>query len=133
VLSLAVVDDPTIHQLNLQYRKHDGPTDVLSFALESDDDHLEGEVIVSADRAATCAPRFGWSVEDELTLYVTHGVLHLVGYDDQSPEDRARMTARECYHLARLGLDPLCRGPAECPPGGADVRVPQRLQGESGR
>ena len=106
LLSLALLDDESIHKLNRRYLQHDYPTDVLSFVLEQRENYLEGEVIVSVERAAALAPGLGWSVADELLLYVTHGLLHLVGYDDQSPLDRQRMRARERHHLARFGLQP---------------------------
>ena len=64
---------------------------MLSFVLESSNGCLEGEVIVSADRAAAVAPKYGWSAADELLLYVIHGTLHLVGYDDVTPAKRAAM------------------------------------------
>ena len=105
-ISIAIVDDSTIHELNRRYLQHDYATDVLSFLLERDGDHLDGEVIVSADTAAASAQRFGSAVADELLLYVVHGLLHLVGYDDQTPDDRARMRQRERRCLARFGFRP---------------------------
>jgi probable rRNA maturation factor len=106
-VSLAVVDDPTIHELNRRYLGHDYPTDVLSFLLSDDGARrLEGEVVVSADTAARSAEQFGWTAGDELLLYVIHGTLHLAGYDDQSPDDLARMRDRERTHLAAFGLQP---------------------------
>jgi probable rRNA maturation factor len=103
-ISVAVVDDPTIHELNRRFLAHDYPTDVLSFVLEESDDGLEGEIIVSADTATACAPRYGWSADNELLLYVIHGTLHLVGYDDHEPADIALMRAAEIRYLAQLGL-----------------------------
>ena len=105
-ISLAVVDDPTIHRLNRQYLKHDYATDVLSFVLEQSDDRLVGEVIVSADTAKAAAPAYGWAAENELLLYVVHGTLHLVGQEDASRAQRAEMRRREAIYLARLGLEP---------------------------
>lgn len=105
VVSVAVVDDDTIHRLNRQYLDHDYATDVLSFALDRSEDCLEGEVIVSADTASAAAGRFGWSAADELLLYVVHGVLHLAGYDDILPRQRAEMRQRERTCLAHFGLD----------------------------
>ena len=105
-ISLAVVDDPTIHQLNRQFLRHDYPTDVLSFALDDSNGKLEGEVIVSADTAASSAPHFGWAAEDELLLYVIHGVLHLVGCLDADAGQRRRMRQQERTYLARFGLEP---------------------------
>jgi probable rRNA maturation factor len=102
-ISLAVVDDPTIHELNRNYLEHDYPTDVLSFVLEEADDRLDGEVIVSADTALSAAPRYGWAPQDELLLYVIHGSLHLAGYLDETPEERREMRDRERTYLARFG------------------------------
>lgn len=105
-ISLAVVDDPTIHALNRQYLQHDYPTDVLSFRLDDDPNHLNGEVVVSADTAARQAVDYGWRPDDELLLYVIHGILHLVGYDDKDLEDREMMRQQERHFLARFGLKP---------------------------
>ncbi len=103
-ISVAIVDDPTIHALNRQYLKHDYPTDVLSFVLESDEAHLEGELIVSADMAASNASEYDWPAANELLLYVIHGTLHLVGYRDQQPADIAQMCAAEAIYLQKHGV-----------------------------
>jgi probable rRNA maturation factor len=105
-VSVAVVDDPTIHRLNRQYLQHDYPTDVLSFVLDASDDALDGEIIVSAETARAQAAKFGWGAEDELLLYAIHGALHLVGYDDLDPDEAARMRAAEVRYLRRVGLTP---------------------------
>lgn len=105
-LSLAIVDDETIHTVNRDFLGHDYPTDVISFVLDESSGVLEGEVVASAETAITEAAKFGWNAEDELLLYVTHGTLHLVGYDDQTPDAKAAMRARERYYLAQFGLTP---------------------------
>ena len=104
-VSIAIVDDPTIHELNRRFLQHDYPTDVLSFPLERRRGYLEGEVVLSADTAAGSCGRFGWTLDDELLLYAVHGTLHLVGYDDGAPEDRQRMRERESHYLAGFGLE----------------------------
>jgi probable rRNA maturation factor len=104
-LSIAVVDDLTIQQLNRQFLEHDYPTDALSFLLEREQDHLEGEVIVSADTAVRVAAELGWPAEDELLLYVVHATLHLVGHDDATDELRTAMRNEERRYLAALGID----------------------------
>lgn len=108
-IHVVVVDDATIHDLNRRFLGHNEPTDVLSFAMEDETDaneqrRIEGEIIVSADTAERVAGDFGWSREDELLLYVVHGTLHLIGYDDRTPSLKARMQAREREILASLGL-----------------------------
>jgi probable rRNA maturation factor len=104
IVSIAVVDDETIHELNRQFLAHDYPTDVLSFTLEDDPPRLEGEIIVSVDTARQNAFEAGWSADDELLLYVIHGTLHLAGYLDKDPEDYAAMRAAEAAVLDRLGV-----------------------------
>jgi len=104
-ISLAVVDDDTIHELNQRHLEHDWPTDVLSFVLEDDDDHLEGEVILSADTAAAAADELGNSAAEEQLLYVIHGTLHLIGYDDKSDADVQEMRAAEARYLHEFGVE----------------------------
>ncbi len=104
-ISIAVVDDVKMHELNLKYLQHDYATDVLSFRLDDNEQEpVEGEVIVSIDTAEREAEEYGWKREDELLLYVIHGVLHLVGYDDQDRAERREMREAEAKHLARFGL-----------------------------
>ena len=111
-ISLAVVDDETIHELNRRHLDHDWPTDVLSFVLEDDGDHLEGEVIISADTAAAAADELGCSAADEQLLYVIHGMLHLVGYDDKSDADAQEMRAAEARYLQQFGVESVAEGRA---------------------
>ena len=101
-VSIAVVDDAAIHDLNRRYLQHDYPTDVLSFLLERDPGSLDGEVIVSVETAARECGHYGWSVQDELLLYAVHGALHLVGFDDQEPRQSDRMRAKEQFYLNQL-------------------------------
>lgn len=105
-LSVAVVDDPTIHELNRRHLDHDYPTDVLSFALEDEPPRLEGEVIVSSETAIANAAEYGWPPEHELLLYVVHGVLHLVGHRDKADDEVAAMRDAEARYLRRVGVEP---------------------------
>ena len=127
-ISVAVVDDPTIRRLHREYLGQDEPTDVLSFVLERCRERLEGEVIVSAEMAAATAPRFGWTTQDELLLYVIHGTLHLVGYDDTTPEQQAEMRRQERAYLAHCGLKGRYEESGE-PCGEADVPAPDPASG----
>jgi probable rRNA maturation factor len=116
-VSLAIVDDSTIHQLNRRHLEHDYATDVLSFVLEEGPDHLEGEIIASWDHARTQAADVGWQAENELMLYVIHGALHLVGFDDHHPDDRRRMREAEAEQLRSWGLPLPSPIPAKSDPG----------------
>ncbi len=104
-ISLAFVDNPTIHRLNKQYLDHDEPTDVLSFPYSGENaKKLEGELIVGVEVAAEQSAERGHDVQAELALYVIHGLLHLCGYDDKSPKAKKEMRERERHYLAHLGL-----------------------------
>jgi probable rRNA maturation factor len=102
-ISLAFVDNPTIHALNKRYLEHDEPTDVLSFPLsEPNARRLAGELVIGAEVAREQADSRGHDVQAELALYVIHGLLHLCGYDDKSASAAADMRQRERYYLGRL-------------------------------
>ncbi|MCA9185574.1 MAG: rRNA maturation RNase YbeY [Pirellulaceae bacterium] len=104
-ISVAILDNPQIQQLNRRHLQHDYPTDVLSFLFDERDDQVEGEIIISAEMARQQAPRYQWAAEDELLLYFVHGMLHLIGHDDHADEDRARMRAAEASVLNGLGME----------------------------
>ena len=105
-ISVAIVDDPTIRDLNRQYLEHDYETDVISFVLDWNEDTgaLLGQLIVSTDTAATLAEDVGSTMQEELLLYVIHGMLHLVGYDDKQPTAAIEMRAAEKEYLSRFNI-----------------------------
>jgi probable rRNA maturation factor len=98
-VSIAIVDDRTIAALHREFLGDPEPTDVLSFVLERSGKCLEGEVVVSAETARTCAAKCKSTPQDELLRYVIHGMLHLVGCDDATPRQRAAMRKRERKYL----------------------------------
>jgi len=103
-VSIALVDDPTIHEINRQYLGHDYPTDVLSFVLEDRQPYLEGELVVSTDTASAGAVEYEWPASSELLLYVIHGALHLVGFRDKKADEATEMRAAEAQILRKLGV-----------------------------
>lgn len=104
-ISLAFVDNPTIHRLNKRYLDHDEPTDVLSFPLSDPKaKKLTGELVVGVEVARDQAAERGHDVQAELALYVIHGLLHLCGHDDKSDDGAKQMRERERHYLAKLGL-----------------------------
>jgi probable rRNA maturation factor len=106
VISIALVDDSTIHALNRRHLSHDWPTDVITFRLsDRDESELSAELVLSAEMATRTARDAGVDPVAELALYLVHGLLHLCGYDDKTPEDALRMRAREAEVMAREGLD----------------------------
>lgn len=107
-ISVALVDDAEIHRVNRDFLGHDYPTDVVSFVLNEDADGgcLEGELVVSTETAKREARSHGWLPEDEVVLYVVHGLLHLCGYDDLTDDARPIMRQRERQVLAHWHLTP---------------------------
>ncbi|WP_157664997.1 rRNA maturation RNase YbeY [Mariniblastus fucicola] len=104
-LSIALVDDPTIRELNNQYLQHDWETDVISFVLDEGEGWLAGQLIVSTDTAMRIAKEVGSTVEAELALYVAHGTLHLVGFDDLDENSAIEMKAAEKEYLQLFSIE----------------------------
>ncbi len=132
-VSVAIVPDAKIRALNREYRKRDYATDVLSFPahtavggrrsavdrpLRSDRrdgrspaDRLSptagllGDIVIAAGVAARQARQAGHSVQTELRVLALHGLLHLLGYDHESPDDRGRMARAEKRLRAKAGLN----------------------------
>ncbi|MBW2712320.1 MAG: rRNA maturation RNase YbeY [Deltaproteobacteria bacterium] len=99
-LSLSLVDDPAIAELNLSYRKLDRPTDVLSFSLLEGEEstfrgNLLGDVVISVETAVRQAREQDVSLDEELARLLIHGVLHLIGHDHMEAEEEQRMQAEE--------------------------------------
>jgi len=105
-ISLALVDDATIQDVNRRHLGHDQPTDVISFGLsEPGDEELIGAVVVSAEMAASIAAETaGVDPFAELALYVVHGLLHLCGYGDKSQKEVDAIRRREAEIMALAGL-----------------------------
>ena len=103
-VSLAIVDDPAIHRVNREHLGHDWPTDAISFVFEHSSAAVDGEIIVSFETAERLSHAAGWSAEDELLLYVIHGLLHLAGLDDSDQQSRREMRLAERACLCALGV-----------------------------
>ncbi|MDD3470240.1 MAG: rRNA maturation RNase YbeY [Thermoguttaceae bacterium] len=103
-LSIAVVDDLTSHQVNVDFLGHDFPTDVISFPLQDDATCFQGELVVNAPFAVRSAKEYGWDARNELLLYVIHGSLHLTGYDDLAEYNEKQMRLAERFYLRRLKI-----------------------------
>ena len=102
-LSVFVTDDETVQDLNRRFRHMDEPTDVLSFGLDDGpafttppgSANQAGEVVISFPTALQQAREAGHGVEQELLHLLTHGVLHILGYDHEAPDDARKMRAKE--------------------------------------
>ncbi|MEE8486381.1 MAG: rRNA maturation RNase YbeY [Acidimicrobiia bacterium] len=115
-LSVAFVDAEAISSLNAQYLGGRGPTDVLAFPIEDaapdkpptrrdGDSPLElGDIFICVDVVDAHAKEYGVTFTDELHLMVTHGVLHILGWDHQTGSKAEAMEVREAEHLATIGM-----------------------------
>ncbi|MBM3499573.1 MAG: rRNA maturation RNase YbeY [Armatimonadetes bacterium] len=97
-LSVALVDDARIAELNHQHRGLSRPTDVLAY--EGDDPDYLGDVVISVETAARQAEQAGRSLLHEVAWLAAHGVLHLLGHDDVEASGRAAMVERQDRALA---------------------------------
>lgn len=104
---IALVEEAEMRELNRRYAGMDEPTDVLSFESGTSDPAngrlILGDVVICLPIAQAQAERADHALEDELALLTVHGVLHLVGYDHATPDDRRRMWERQTAVLRELG------------------------------
>lgn len=114
-VSLVLVDNDYIQELNLEYRGLDQPTDVLSFAFDEVEElitfpegeampDLLGDIYISVERAAEQSESYGHSLKRELCYLAVHGLLHLLGFDHQQPEETALMRQAEEKVMAEFSL-----------------------------
>ncbi|KRN02590.1 metal-dependent hydrolase [Levilactobacillus senmaizukei DSM 21775 = NBRC 103853] len=121
-MSVTLMNNEDIHQINKQYRGVDRATDVISFAIEDDDEEADefplildedmaaeipeniGDIFVSMDKVEEQAEYLGHSYERELGFLVVHGFLHLNGYDHMKPEDEKVMFKLQADILDAYGL-----------------------------
>jgi probable rRNA maturation factor len=90
-VSVSIVSPATMSQVHVDFLGIEGPTDVITFPY--------GEILVCAEVAAENAARYGVPLDDELALYVIHGLLHLNGFDDLSSGPARQMRARQAKIL----------------------------------
>ena len=93
------VDDEKILEVNRQYLGHDYYTDIITFDY-CEGDKLSGDLFISIDSVRENAVEFGTEFDEELHRVIVHGLLHLIGYDDHTPEDQKQMRAKEDYYLS---------------------------------
>lgn len=104
-LEIVFLSDKAIKPLNKKYMGENSPTDVLSFNLDADEFGKKGffgEIFISTDTALTNSKFYGTRLENEITLYVIHGILHLFGYEDYTKKDRVEMSKKQDKVLETL-------------------------------
>ena len=111
-VSCVLVDDERIHEINREYRHIDRSTDVISFAMEDNDQfYVEGmprtlgDIFISVDHAKKQAEEYGHSLRREMCFLFTHGILHLLGYDHMTDEQEKEMFGLQDQILGALSID----------------------------
>ena len=114
-ISLSIVTNDEIHDINKQFRNIDSPTDVLSFPqltfeegeeadVNENGEIVLGDIIISIDRAKEQAEEYGHSLKRELAFLSVHSMLHLMGYDHMVPEEEENMFRRQKEILIEAGI-----------------------------
>lgn len=110
-VSILLVDNEQIKDLNSKYRKKDVPTDVLSFPLITefhnlpDDDLIYlGDIVISVEKAMEQSVEYGHSFKREVGFLIAHSILHLLGYDHMTDEDEQHMIDKQNEILNNIGL-----------------------------
>ncbi len=91
--------DDYLHQMNVEHLKHNTLTDIITFPYS--ETTVEGDIFISIDRVRDNAETFKVTFEQELARVMIHGVLHLLGYNDKNSIEKAKMTEKENYYLAK--------------------------------
>ena len=102
-VAVVLADDTLLHELNRRHRDVDAPTDVLSFPADEGEEfpapegepRYLGDIVVSVEMVGRQAVEAGLVEADELAHVILHGLLHLLGYDHEEPDEEAVMKARE--------------------------------------
>ena len=112
-VSVTLVDNSRIRELNSEYRNIDRETDVLSFPMGDEDGFevdpdtdavLLGDIVLSLEKAQVQAEEYGHSFKREVAFLITHSLFHLLGYDHMTPEEEAEMFSKQEKVLEKLGI-----------------------------
>lgn len=114
-ISLSIVNNDEIQEINKQYRNIDAPTDVLSFPLltfeegeqadvNENDEIMLGDIIISIEKAISQAEEYGRGLKRELAFLTAHSMLHLMGYDHMEDDEREEMFEKQEAILNNLGI-----------------------------
>lgn len=99
-LSYVFCSDSYLLKLNIDFLNHDTLTDVITFDMSVDKNGISGEIYISIDRVRDNAKKYGVSINVEIKRVIVHGLLHLIGYADNTKEDKAIMREKEDYYLS---------------------------------
>ena len=98
-INIIFCSDPYILDVNINYLGHDYYTDIITFDYV-EGDVLSGDLFISIDSVRENASFYGTEFSTELRRVMVHGLLHLIGYDDHTPEEQKEMRSKEDYYLS---------------------------------
>ena len=104
-IHFVIVNDELLSKMKKKYFNMDVYTDVMAFNLEDEGKDIDGEIYISWDRILDNASKFEIIPNDEFKRIVIHGVLHLIGYDDQTDKDKSKMKELENLYMSRYEMD----------------------------
>jgi len=99
-LNFIFCSDKYLKALNVNYLQHDDHTDVITFDLTDEEEVISGDIFISLERVKENAKKYKTTIRDELHRVMIHGVLHLIGYEDDTDRKKARIREYENNHLA---------------------------------
>ncbi|MCD4680152.1 MAG: rRNA maturation RNase YbeY [Bacteroidales bacterium] len=99
-INYILCNDTFLLNLNKKFLKHNTLTDVISFDMAETDNSINGEIYISINRVKANASKYKVKIQDELHRVMIHGLLHLVGYNDFTVEEKEIMRKREDYYLS---------------------------------
>lgn len=103
-LSYVFTSDESLLEINRSYLNHDTFTDIITFDYSDEEDVVNGEIIISVDRVKENAEKYEVDFKHELARVMIHGVIHLLGYDDKTPNQKTIMRKKEntCISLLKI-------------------------------
>lgn len=99
-INFIFVNDEYLLGINQQYLQHKTFTDIITFDQSSDISKIEGDIFISIERVKENADHLNIELKDELNRVMIHGILHLLGYKDKTPEQKEEMRKKENHYLA---------------------------------
>ncbi len=106
-LSIVFVENQQIQQLHQQFFNDNSPTDIITFPLNDPGEPIEADLVISLEMAQENAKYYGVTIEEEIKRLIIHGLLHLAGWKDESPDQQRAMRKKEddlLEHVANIRL-----------------------------
>jgi len=108
-INLVASDDNLLNTLKIKFFGTNQLTDTISFNYNEPEESVEGEIFLSLDRIRENSIFFKTSFEKEIALVIIHSILHLLGYNDESPNDKKQMQDLQNFYIQQVNLSRLCR------------------------